>query len=105
MADPTHEIPYTVGDQERQVRIEDTLNKLCKTTEDAAVAAKDAAAAAALVAKEASANPFPRCATNIERLGSLEKSRSWARGINATILGGSAIYAIKLFLGLIIKGK
>jgi len=81
MADPTHEIPYTIGDQERQVRIEDGIDSL----------------------KELLENPLPRCAVNMEKIASLEKSRRRLQWSSGTIGIGLVLYTIKQFFNMAFK--
>ena len=80
MADPTHEIPYTIGDQERQVRIEDGITALTKMLED----------------------PLPRCAVNMEKITSLETSRKRFRYASGSIGIGFVLYTIKVFFNKLI---
>jgi hypothetical protein len=81
VADSTHEIPYTVGDQERQQRIEDKIDAMCTLLE----------------------NPLPRCAVNVEKIASLEKTRTNTRWLSGSVGIGFALYALKQFFNLIVK--
>jgi len=82
MADPSHEIPYTIGDQERQVRIEDGIDSL----------------------KELLENPLPRCAVNMEKITSLEKSRKRYQWVSGSVGIGLVLYTIKQFFNSMIGG-
>ena len=87
MAEPNTPIPFTVGDQERLKGIEDKIVTLCKTMSE----------------------PFSRCATNMEKIDTLEKAREkaskrWTVG-GITIGGGLVLYAIKEFFSHILSGS
>jgi hypothetical protein len=81
MANPEHKIPYTVGDQERQQRIEDKIDSMCILLE----------------------NPLPRCAVNIEKIASLEKTRKNTRWLSGSLGIGFALYALKQFFNHFIQ--
>ena len=80
MAKPEHEIPYTIGDQERQVRIEAHLTE--QKTDLTEI-------------KELLGNPQPRCAVNMEKITSLEKSRKRFQWASGSIGIGFVLYTMK----------
>ena len=83
MAKADHEIPYTIGDQERQVRIEDKLDTLIASGE----------------------NPLPRCAVNMEKITSLEKSRKNMKWLSGSVGIGLVLYTLKqIFNFILVKG-
>ena len=76
MAEPTHQVPFTVGDQERLKGIEDKLDKVCGLLSD----------------------PMPRCAANMERIRSLETSRKKWQYASGSIVIGLVLYTVKLIV-------
>ena len=88
MAKSDHEIPYTIGDQERQVRIEAHLTE--QKTDLGEI-------------KELLGNPQPRCAVNMEKIASLEKSRKRLQWSSGTVGIGLVLYTIKQFFNMAFK--
>ena len=83
MAKADHEIPYTIGDQERQVRIEEGIADI----------------------KDLLGNPLPRCAVNMEKITSLEKSRKNMKWLSGSVGIGLVLYTLKqIFNFILVKG-
>lgn len=82
MADSSHKIPYTIGDQERQVRIEEGIADI----------------------KELLENPLPRCAVNMEKIASLEQSRKRGKYLSGSIIIGFALYTLKSIFNFMTGG-
>lgn len=82
MADASHQVPFTVGDQERLKGIEDKTDILIGLLQE----------------------PFPRCTKNMEKIESLEGTRKNIRRASIGVSVALLVYTLKLIFNHVAVG-